>query len=118
MQKGSNLEFKCLECEKAVFFSLVNVSRDTSVECFDCGKKYLFNDETLIRQLQKFQSLCEKIHECEEILGNTSVGIDVGKEQVKVPYKLLLTRLSSCLELKIGDKPLTIFFRFEPLEIR
>lgn len=117
MQKGSNLEFNCIECEKPVFFSIANLAKDFRVECSGCEKTYLFNDDTLMRQLHKFQSLCEKIHECEEILGNTSVGIDVGKQQVKVPYKLLLTRLSSCLELNIGNKPLTIYFRFEPMEV-
>jgi hypothetical protein len=67
-----------------------------------------------MRQLKKFELLCRQIHHSEEILSNTSVGIFVGDREIKVPYKLLLTRLNSTLNLMMGDRPLAITFRIEP----
>ena len=112
MQKGHVLEFKCLDCKTAIPFSLFDL--EAPITCPDCGKQYAFTDATLQRQLKKFEGLCRQIHESEEILGNTSVGIDVGDHHVNVPYKLLLARLTSSLDLMIGDHPLSITFRMEP----
>lgn len=87
-----------------------------SIQCMACQKKYVFNDETLIRQLKKFALLCRQIIDSEEILSYTTVGIDVGEKHVKVPYKLLLTRFTSSLDLILGDQPVNIRFRIEPLK--
>ena len=38
----------------------------------------------------------------------------MGDRELKIPYKLLLTRLNSTLDLMVGDRPLTITFRIEP----
>lgn len=115
MQKGKTLEFNCLSCKAPIAFSVFDVEKHPDICCAACHKKYLFDDETLLRQLKKFQMLCHQIRESEEILGSSSVGIDVGSKQIKVPFKLLLTRMSSCLDLSIGGSPLTISFRFEPI---
>ena len=115
MQKGHSLEFACQACDQSVSFSLFNLDKQPIVECPHCHKKYSFSEETLQRQLRKFEALCRQIQESEEILSNTAVGITIGEHNVKVPYKLLLTRLSSALELKIDGKPLSINFRFEPV---
>lgn len=115
MHAKHSLEFKCQSCEKEVPFSLFDIDIKTTIACSNCSKKYTFSDENLIRQLKKFEALCLQIRESEEILGNTSFGVDVGEKSVKIPFKLLLTRLTSCLDLRIGDKPLSISFRFEPL---
>ena len=66
--------------------------------------------------MKKFEALCKQICESEEILGNASIGVDCGEHHVKIPYKLLLTRLNSCLDLKIGDQSISITFRIEPLK--
>lgn len=117
MQKGHNLEFLCQECQHPITFSVFHLNEtDHAVTCSECQKKYSFNDETLLRQLNKFVKLCEQIHESEEILGDTSVGVDVGVHHVTIPYKLLLTRLSSSLDLMIGSQPFKIQFRIEPIE--
>ncbi len=114
MQKGNHLEFACLSCNKPIRFSILEKDRGTNIKCADCEREYLFDDATICRQLRKFEALCRQVLESEEILGNTSVGINVGEHHVKVPYKLLLTRLNACLDLSIGEKPLTITFRLEP----
>lgn len=115
MQKGHVLEFSCLSCQHPVNFSVfILESEDCHFSCSHCHKKYAFNDETLKRQLKKFSALCKQLIDSQEILGSTSVGVDIGDRHVKIPYKLLLTRLNSSLELMIGNNPTTIYFRIEP----
>lgn len=114
MQKGHTLHFKCLACSSPINFSIFDLERLSLLECPNCPKKYAFSDTNFIRQIKKFEALCRQIHESEEILGNASVGVDVGEHHVKVPYKLLLTRLSSCLDLAMDGQKVSIAFRMEP----
>lgn len=116
MQSGQTLEFECQECKHPIRFSIFEIEIAPEITCAHCSKNYSFDDLSLKRQLRKFEALCRQIRESEEILGQTAVGVDVGGKQVKIPFKLLLTRLSSCLDLSVGGKPLTIAFRFEPLK--
>ncbi len=117
MQKGHLLEFNCISCKKPVSFSVFDLSESNiPVTCNACSKKYAFTEETLKRQLKKFVALCLQINESEEILSHTAIGIDLHDHHVKIPYKLLLTRLNSSLELIIGNEPVTIIFRIEPLK--
>jgi hypothetical protein len=115
-QKGHNLQFSCQCCKEPVRFSVFELEKNKQLFCPQCQKKYGFADETLLRQIKKFESLCRQVRESEEILGHTSVGVDVGDRHVKIPYKLLLTRLSSSLDLMIGEEPVNIIFRIEPLK--
>lgn len=117
MQKGHVLQFDCQGCSKPVKFSLLKMEEngDPAISCCHCHKKYILNDKTLRRQLSKFQALCWQIADSEEILGDASIGVRVGDQEVQVPYKLLLTRLTSHLKLKVGEEELSIVFRMEPL---
>jgi DNA-directed RNA polymerase subunit RPC12/RpoP len=115
MQRGHTLEFNCQKCSKPVPFSIFQLEENPEILCDHCRKRYLFEDGALKRQLQKFEALCRQIRDSEEILSQTAVGIDVNGHQVKIPFKLLLTRLSSCLNLSIGGQSLMIHFRFEPM---
>lgn len=114
MQKGHSLYFKCISCQQLLQFSVFDLDLQSLIVCQECGKKYAFDDPVLMRHIKKFEALCRQIHDSEEILGNASVGVDVGEHHVKVPYKLLLTRLSSSLELQIGGQNISIAFRIEP----
>lgn len=114
MQKGHTLHFNCLCCKSPVTFSVFELDRQEAIPCAGCSKKYAFTDPTLVRQMKKFDALCRQIQDSEEILGGSSVGVDVGEHHVKVPYKLLLTRLSSSLELTMAGQKVSIFFRIEP----
>lgn len=115
MQKGHQLEFTCCACKNRIAFSLFDIEKGQHiVRCPQCNKGFSFDDETLLRQLKKFEQLCLQIRDSEEILGKASVGIDVNGHGVQIPFKLLLTRLSSTLDLLIGDEPLAINFRIEP----
>lgn len=116
MQKGHTLQFNCLSCKAPVAFSLFEVDSASPICCQACEKRYAFNDAAFVRQLKKFEGLCRQIQESEEILGFANVGIDVGEHHIKVPYKLLLTRLSSSLDLNIAGQKVSIFFRIEPIK--
>lgn len=117
MQKGHNLQFDCQGCKKLIHFSVFELEQtEKPIQCPHCAKIYAFSDQTLIRQIKKFEALCRQICDSEEILSNTAVGIDVGDRHVKVPFKILLTRLSSCLDLMIGKQPVVIKFRIEPVK--
>lgn len=83
------------------------------VSCKKCSKKYGFGHETK-RQLKKFAALCRQIQESEEILSNASVAVDVGPHNVKIPFKILISRLKSTLDLNIGGERLVITFRIQP----
>lgn len=116
MQKGHILQFDCQQCKNNVEFSIFELEEPGHcIECTHCHKKYLFNDSVLIRQLNKFASLCRQLIESEEILSQTAVGIDVGDKKVKVPFKILLTRFTPTLDLIVGEQPVSIRFRIEPL---
>lgn len=114
MQKGHFLQFCCQSCQSPIQFSIFEIEKNQQIPCENCGLQYDFSDEILRRQLRKFENLCRQIQLSEEILSNTSVGIYIGDREVKVPYKLLLTRLNSTLDLMVGDRSLTITFRIEP----
>lgn len=89
----------------------------TLVTCSSCNKKYALGEETLKRQLKKFAALCQQIQDSQEILGDASVAVDVGGQSVKIPFKLLLTRLKSVLNLQIGNTKLSVAFRVEPTSL-
>lgn len=115
MQKGHNLQFDCVSCKQPISFSIFELDHDNApLTCHHCKKQYVLEDKDFKRQLGKFEALCRQIMASQEILGNTSIGIDVGPHHVKIPYKLLLTRLNSSIDLMIGDQPVSIVFRLEP----
>ncbi len=116
MQKGHILQFNCQQCQNPIKFSVFDLDCKQGVmACSKCNKVYHLEDENLRRQLRKFEMLCLQIVESEEILSDTSVGICIGDKEIKVPYKLLLARLNSTLELQVGNEKITIEFRLEPL---
>jgi DNA-directed RNA polymerase subunit RPC12/RpoP len=108
-------ELNCLHCHAPIVFSLFELEEhDNILSCTECGKKYLFGDELLKRQLNKFAKLCRAIQESEEILGSSAIALSVGNEEVKIPFKILLTRLKSTLDLDIGSEKIVVSFRIEP----
>lgn len=115
MQKGAVLHFPCQECQQTVNFSVFQLRTEDKVKCQECEFTYDFNDEKLKRQLELFENLCRQIQLSEEILSDTTIGVFTGDKEVKIPFKILLSRLNSSLCLKIGEKLLSISFRLEPL---
>lgn len=117
MQKGSQLTFPCLACQNQVAFSLWELHKeDEEVTCPHCNAIYAFKDDSLRRQLQKFDALCRQLVESEEILADTSVGVTLNGQEVLIPYRILLTRFTSVLQLRMGEITLPITFRLEPTQ--
>jgi hypothetical protein len=71
----------------------------------------------MARQIKLFMALCQQIKASEEILANASIAVNVGSQEVKLPFKLLLTRLKSTFELNIDGKKATVTSRTEPAKI-
>lgn len=125
MQLGNVLEFHCVAegCREAIRFSILDVTSRHRLTCSACGQEYFFN-EALVAALTKFENLCRAIHESEEILGDTNVAVNVTGHEVKIPFRLLLTRLNTSLTLRITqddegrkvERPIEIQFRLQPLE--
>lgn len=119
MQKGHELQFPCQKCQSDVLFSIFELKgKKGKIACPHCTLTYDFSDETLQRQLNKFAALCRQIQDSEEILSNTSIGVSIGEKEVKIPFKILLSRLNSKLDLMMGNNPLSIIFRIEPSGIK
>jgi len=124
VQLGSVLEFHCVAegCRQAIRFSILDVTGDHRLSCAACGQNYFFNPE-LVSALAKFDKLCRAIHESDEILSDTSVAVNVAGHEVKIPFRLLLTRLNTSLTLRIAqevngkhvERPIEIQFRLQPL---
>ena len=124
MQLGSMLQFNCVSegCNHAIKFAILDVKGDQRLTCAACGQSYFFNKE-LVCALAKFDRLCRAIHESEGILSNTNVAVNVAGHEVKIPFRLLLTRLNTSLTIripqeingKIVEHPIDIQFRLEPL---
>jgi hypothetical protein len=117
MQVGNKLEFNCLECNEPITFSLLSPKTCGEIlSCTKCRKQYVFDDKTILQHLLQFEALCQQIHDSQDILGNTSVAVEIGSHEVRIPFKILLTRLSSVMQLKIGEENLDIKFRVEPIK--
>ena len=115
-KKTGIFQIECLNCKHPISFSLNELEKASELIaiCTECGKKYAIGDATLKRQLLQFAKLCREIRASEEILSNTAVSVDVGQQNIKIPFKILLTRLKSTLDLVIGDQKVTVVFRVEP----
>lgn len=117
--KDGEIEFRCIKdhCGSLIPFSVKEIERSKKLTCPACHNDYVFNEE-LIAKIRKFDTLIRAVKDAEDILGSTNVGITVRGHEVLVPYRLMLTRLSTLLTLKIGSEELLFHFRVEPLKER
>ncbi len=115
MQKGHSLSFPCTACGENVIFDLRTLQKGAlKLHCNGCQKPFVFEEGTLLTQIRKFLNLIEVLKDSEDILSMTSVAIRVGDKEVQIPYKLLLTRLTSHLEIEMEGKKVHLMFRSEP----
>jgi len=115
MQKGHSLSFPCTHCGEDVAFNIRSLQDNAlHIECKGCKKPYLFEEGPLLTQIRKFLNLVDVLRNSEDILSMTSVAIRVGDKEVQIPYKLLLTRLTSHLEIEMDGKKVHLLFRSEP----
>ncbi|MBN2190306.1 MAG: hypothetical protein JW728_03750 [Candidatus Aureabacteria bacterium] len=117
MTKGQKIEFKCVSknCDGTVAFLVPQIKKNSILKCDRCGNEYKF-DQELISKLEMFDHLVRAVNDAKPILGDTNVAIDFEGHNLKVPYRLLLTRLSTSLKLNIGGQTVDFSFRVEPLK--
>lgn len=113
---ANHIELTCIACARPVSFSLMDITSGSELKCKECGKKYVFNEE-LIEKISRFEKLLAAVYDARDLLGNANVGISFNEQEVKVPYRLLLTRLNTMLTLNVGDKEMAFRFRIEPLNM-
>ena len=109
-----SIELTCIECERVIPFSILDLEPDGPITCKECGKQYIFNED-LFNKIRRFENLLEAVYQARDILGSANVAIAFRDEEVKVPYRLLLTRLNTLLTLNINGKETTFRFRVEPV---
>ncbi len=116
MSQNDDIEFECIKdgCKEEIGISLRHDGNGQQIVCSGCRGEYHL-DKSLIEKLKAFEALVQTVKKSRDILGQTSVGVTVGTKTVKIPYRLLLTRMTTMLDLKIGDQALTFRFRVEPL---
>jgi hypothetical protein len=116
LQLGSELEFGCVEedCVALVRFSVLDTGGKKLIKCPKCKREYTFNAE-LLKKLKLFEQLLRALHQAESILSTTEVEVDVHGYSVRIPFRLLLTRLNTELNLQIAGKEVHIRFRISPL---
>lgn len=117
MKNYKHIEFNCLEekCGESILFKLQDIEENPSVHCPNCKKEYNFNGN-FVGKLKKFDNLITAIRDAREILGETNVAVNFKNHDIKIPYRLLLTRMNTILTLSIGNKKVEFKLRVEPLK--
>jgi hypothetical protein len=112
------VNFKCVEddCEEIIKFNIMGLKKTKGLlSCPHCHRQYQFNTQ-FIEKLDKLRNILFAIHHGEEILGDSNVAVTTPAGEVKVPYRLLLTRLNSILTLEIENHKVDFSFRIEPTD--
>lgn len=112
----AQLDFPCLsgDCDGVVGFDLVSVTDpDFQAVCPVCHRAYAL-DEVLRDKLTRMMKLVSAIRECEDILGDSVVSVNVAGGEVRVPYALLLTRLNTMITLETGGQKVDFHLWVEP----
>ena len=113
----ATIEFNCIEekCGKPIQFNMMALKEsDGFLVCPACHRSYQFNKSTLDK-LSKLRNLIVAIREAEEILDDCNIAVTTAVDEVKLPYRLLLTRLNTTFSLYLNDQQVDFTFRVEPL---
>lgn len=107
MQLGPNLKFQCSCCSEDVYFSVMEISK--ILTCQHCSLEYEFSED-LLKKMEKFIDLCLQIQKSKDILGCSSVTVEVAQEKAVIPFNFLLTCFPVSLDLQVNGKTLSIQF--------
>ncbi len=109
----ARVDFDCQQenCGETIKFNLMDLENDKGVvQCEHCHSPYKFG-KPFLKKLKKLRKLIFAIQEAEEILDDTNVAVATPGGEVKLPYRLLLTRMNALIKIKGID----FNFRVEPL---
>ena len=111
------IEFDCIEtnCNSSIQFNLLQLKdQNGKIKCKNCHKLYQFDKEFLAK-LDKLRTLILAVRDAEDILGDCNISVVSPAGEVKLPYRLLLTRLNTLISLNCEGKKLEFNLRLEPL---
>lgn len=111
------VDFDCLtaDCGKTITFNLMALrERAGQVTCAHCHTPYQF-DGDFLRKLEKLRVLVAAVQDAGDILGDCNVVINVPAGEVRIPYRLMLTRMTTLITLQVGERRIDFNFRVEPL---
>ena len=114
-QMRANVDFACLdeECKSVVRFNVMELRKSKgSVSCPSCHREHQF-DAAFLDKLERLRRLILAVMDAEDILGDASVAVTTLAGEIKVPYRLLLTRLNTIITLEIAGKKVDFNFRVE-----
>jgi hypothetical protein len=115
---GFSINVHCTHCDSLVCIPYHPTKKLPWIaKCPGCGKQFGIESPTIARQVKLFIDLCQQIKASEEILANAAIAVTVGSTEVKIPFRLLLTRLKTSLDLDVGGKKLSVFTRIEPQKL-
>ena len=112
------VDFTCLddECNSAVRFNVMELRESKGrVACLACHREYHFEPDFLDK-LARLRQLILAVMNAEDILGDVNVAVTSTAGEIKIPYRLLLTRLNSIITLEIAGRKVDFNFRIEPLK--
>ena len=112
----AQFDFHCLadDCEGVVGFDINSIADpEFQAVCPVCHRAYML-DGVLRDKLLRMMKLISAIRECEDILGDSVVSVNVAGGEVRVPYALLLTRLNTLITLNFGDRKVDFHLWIEP----
>ena len=113
-----SIEIHCTHCGTLVLVPYRPTAKlPWIVRCSGCNKQFGIDSSTIARQIKLFVGLCQQLKAAEEILANAAIAVTVGSTEVKIPFRLLLTRLKSTLDLDIDGKKISVSSRTDPLKI-
>lgn len=113
----AQVDFDCIEpdCGVEIQFNLLDLTGQAgSVQCRKCHRLYQF-DRQFLSKLEKLRILILAVRDAEEILGDCNVAVTTPAGEVKIPYRLLLTRLNTLISVDLNGTKLDFNFRVEPL---
>jgi hypothetical protein len=115
---GFSIQLRCTHCDSLITIPYKMTAKlPWTTRCASCGKQFGIDCPTLASQIKQFVSLCQQLKASEEILADAAIAVTVGNSEVKIPYKLLLTRLRSTFDFEVDGRKITVSSRTEPLGI-
>ncbi|MCJ8332106.1 MAG: hypothetical protein HRT89_09545 [Lentisphaeria bacterium] len=109
------VDFQCIDCAETIDFNLMTLQEnDGQVSCKHCHRPFKFSKK-FQEKLLKLRQLIVAIREAEDIIDDCNVSVTTAIDNVKVPYRLLLTRMNTLISLKVSNKVIDFNFRIEPL---
>ena len=109
--------FICLdeEAESVMKFNIMDLEEAGGrVTCPECRREYDF-DRSFLDKLERLRTLILSVRAAEDLLGDVNVAITTSTEEIRIPYRLLLTRLNTIISIDIGGVKVDFNFRIEPL---